>query len=190
MTERRQEPATTAFPVAGASAAGAHPASDPATAPSWATERVVFRRPDALAGALLFLAGVAAAVSLVLRWLADADDATGLEWVGRAFGELGDLVGTGLWQPLVIVLGGAALLVLGLLMFAPARTHRLLGLLALLVAAGVTAAVLVPLVAAGGDLGSFGPGFWCAIAVAVLGLLGALKALLTRPRYGTEPPAG
>ncbi|RZU33123.1 hypothetical protein [Blastococcus saxobsidens] len=189
MTERQQEPTTRAFPVAGASAAGAHPAADDATAPSWATERVVFRRPDALAGVLLVLAGITAGASLLLRWLAD-DDANGLEWVGRAFGELGDLVGTGLWQPLVIVLGGAMLLVLGLLMFAPARTHRLLGLLALLVSAGVTAAVLVPLVAAGWDLGSFRPGFWCAIAVAVLGLLGALKALVAGPRYGTEPPTG
>jgi hypothetical protein len=42
--------------------------------------------------------------------------------------------------------------------------------------------VLVPLVDAGWDLGFFGPGFWCAIAVAVLGLLGSLKALLTGPK--------
>ena len=41
---------------------------------------------------------------------------------------------------------------------------------------GVTAAVLVPLAKADWDLGFFGPGFWCAIAVAVLGLLGSLKA--------------
>ena len=186
MTEREQEPATTAIPAAGASTAGAHPTQEFATAPSWATERVVFRRPDVVAGLLLLLAGVAAGASLLLRWLAD-DAATGLDWVGRGFDELDDLVDTGLWQPLVIVFGGAVLLLLSPLMFAPARTHRLPGLLALLVSGGVTAAVVVPLVAADWDLAPFGPGFWCAIAVAVLGLLGALKALSTRPRYATAP---
>ena len=47
----------------------------------------------------------------------------------------------------------------------------------------VAAAVLVPLAIAGWDLGFFGVGFWFAIAVAVLGLLGAVKALLARRRY-------
>ena len=42
--------------------------------------------------------------------------------------------------------------------------------------------MLVPLADADWDLGFFGPGFWCAIAVAVLGLLGSLKALLTGPK--------
>ena len=45
--------------------------------------------------------------------------------------------------------------------------------------AGSSSAVLVPLAIAGWDLGFFGIGFWFAIAVAVLGLLGSLKALLT-----------
>jgi hypothetical protein len=67
-------------------------------------------------------------------------------------------------------------------MWLPMRSHRFLGGLALLVSAAVTAGVLVPLVDAGWDLGFFGPGFWCAIAVAVLGLLGSLKALLTGPK--------
>ncbi|NEK86156.1 hypothetical protein GCU60_10345 [Blastococcus saxobsidens] len=175
--------------MAGASPAGAHPASDDATAPPWATERAVFRRPDPLAGLLLVLAGLAAVASLLLRWL-DDDPATGLDWVGRGFDEFGDLVGTGLWQPLVIVLGGAVLLVLGVPMLLPARSHRVWGGIALVVGGLVCWAVLVPLIAADWDLGAFGPGFWCAIAVAVLGLLGGLKALLTRPRYGTEPARG
>ena len=79
----------------------------------------------------------------------------------------------------MIVLGGGVLFVLGILMWLPARSHRFLGVLALLVSLGVTAAVLVPLADADWDLGVFGPGFWCAIAVAVLGLLGSLKAALT-----------
>ena len=54
--------------------------------------------------------------------------------------------------------------------------------MALVVSLAIAAAVLVPLVDAKWKLGFFGPGFWCAIAVAVLGLLGSLKAVLTRPR--------
>jgi hypothetical protein len=185
LSEREQELPTTAFPVQSGPHTGASPAHD-ATTPAWSTERAVFRRPDVLAGLLLLLAGMAAGLSLLLRWLAD-DDASGLDLVRRGFQGLGELVRTGLWQPLAIVLGGAVLFVLGLLMFLPARAHRLWGLLALLVTAGVTAAVLVPLTAADWDLGFFDAGFWCAIAVAALGLLGGLKALLTRPRRGAAP---
>ncbi|MCA0146153.1 hypothetical protein [Blastococcus sp. LR1] len=175
MTEREQEPATTE--MSAASMPGG------ATAPSWSTDRTVFRRPDPWAGVLLLLAGLAAGVSLVLRWLAD-DDATGLDFVRRGLTDLGDVVDTGLWQPVVIVLGGGVLLVLGLLMFRPARNHRPLGLLAGVVSALVVWAVLVPLIAADFDLGFFGTGFWWAIAVAVLGLLGAGAALVTGPRKG------
>ncbi|MDK3256212.1 hypothetical protein [Blastococcus capsensis] len=71
----------------------------------------------------------------------------------------------------------------GQLLWLPARTHRFLGSVALLVSAVVTAAVVVPLADVDWEVGAFGPGFWCAIAVAVLGLLGSLKALLTGPRY-------
>ena len=42
---------------------------------------------------------------------------------------------------------------------------------------------LVPLADADWELDFFGPGFWCAIAVAVLGVLGSLKALLTGKKY-------
>ncbi|RBY93518.1 hypothetical protein DQ237_17815 [Blastococcus sp. TF02-8] len=159
---------------------------DPTTAgatatPTWSSRPPVFRRSDPVAGLLLVLAGLAAGVSLPLRWLAD-DDGTGLDLVRRGFRGLGDVVDTGLWQPLAIVLGGALLLLLGLLVLLPARTHRLRGAAALVVSGLVAWAVLVPLVAAGLDLGFFDTGFWCAIAVAVLGLLGALKALLTPPR--------
>jgi hypothetical protein len=68
-------------------------------------------------------------------------------------------------------------------MWLPMRSHRFLGLLGLLVSLAVTAGILVPLADAGWDLGFFGLGFWFGIAVAVLGLLGSIKALLTRPKY-------
>ena len=165
----------------GATSSGA----STATTPDYSPRPVAVRRPDVLGGLLLLAAGAAAAVSLLLRWL-DGDDATGWDLVRRGSTDLGDgfgtLVDTGFWQPLVVVLGGAVLLVLGLLLFLPAKRHRLLGLLALLVTAAVAAAVLVPLVQAGWDVDTFRTGFWCAVAVAVLGLLGGLKALLTGTR--------
>jgi hypothetical protein len=44
--------------------------------------------------------------------------------------------------------------------------------------------VLVPLAQDDWKFGGFAVGFWFAIAVAVLGLLGSLKALLTGPKLG------
>lgn len=182
MTERQDtSPGAAPVPDGAATASGA----STATTPDYSSRPVAVRRPDVLGGLLLLLAGVAAGVSLVLRWV-DGDGATGRDLVRRGFTELGDGVGTlvdsGFWQPLTVVLGGAVLLVLGLLLFLPAKRHRLLGLLALLVTAAVAAAVLVPLVRAGFDPGTFRVGFWCAVAVAVLGLLGGLEALLTGRR--------
>jgi hypothetical protein len=146
---------------------------------------VAFRRADLAAGLLLLLAGVAAGISLLLPWLADRDD-SGLELVWRGFDEIGDLGDSGFWQPLAVVLGGGVLLVLGLLLLVPARSHRFLGALALLVTAAAAAGVLVPLAQDGWRFGGFAVGFWFAVAVPVLGLLGSLKALLTGPAYGTH----
>jgi hypothetical protein len=171
-----------AVPVGGAAAPG--PAPD-RTAPEYSTRPVAFRRPDTLAGLLLVLAGVAAGLGLLLDWLKSID-VSGWGFLRRALDDLGGLFVSGLWQPLVIMLGGGVLFLLGLLLLVPARTHRFLGVLALLVSLAVTEAVLVPLAKAHWDLGFFGPGFWCGIAVAVLGLLGSLKAVLTGPRYDTR----
>jgi hypothetical protein len=189
MTERQDTfPGTGPVPPGGATAYGAGPTQE--TTPDYSPRPVAVRRPDVLGGLLLLLAGAAAGISLLLRWL-DADDASGLDLVRRGFREFGDGLGTpfetGFWQPPTVVVGGAVLLVLGLLLFLPARRHRLLGLLALLVTAAVAAAVLVPLAQAGWDVGTFRVGFWFAVAVAVLGLLGSLKALLTGRKYRRDP---
>ena len=152
-----------------------------ATAPTYDDRPVAFRGPESLGGLLLILAGIAAGISLLLDWLKD-DDVSGWGLLRAGFDDLGDAFDSGLWQPLVIVLGGGVLFLLGLLMWFPARSHRFLGVLGLLVSLAVTAGVLVPLADADWDLGFVGPGFWCAIAVAVLGLLGSLKAMLSRPR--------
>ncbi|MGY2003875.1 hypothetical protein [Blastococcus sp. SYSU DS1024] len=172
MTERYQPPT-------GASASSG---AGPATTPAYSDRPVAFRGPESLGGLLLILAGIAAAVSLPLDWLRDRD-ASGWALVRDAFDDLGQVFDDGGWQPLAIVLGGGLLLLLGIALWLPARSHRFVGAVALVVSGIVTAAVLVPLVDAGWDVGSFGPGFWCGIAVAVLGLLGSLKAVLTGPRY-------
>jgi hypothetical protein len=157
------------------------------TAPEYSTRPVVVRRSDVLAAVLLVLAGIAAALSLVLRWL-KKDDTTGLTLVKQGFADPGHLISLGLWQPVAIVLGGGVLFVLGLLVVLPARSHRFFGVLALLVSLLVVTAVLVPFADAKWQTRSFDVGFWFAAAVAVFGLLGSLKAALTGPRYGTRAP--
>jgi hypothetical protein len=166
---------------------GTADADRPAWAPEYSTRPVVIRRPDVLASLLLILAGIAAALSLVLRWLA-RDETTGLTLVRHGLSAPGHLISSGLWQPVAIVLGGGVLLVLGLLVVLPARSHRFFGVLALLVSLLVATAVLVPLADAKWQSDAFDVGFWFACAVAACGLLGSLKAALTGPRYGTQAP--
>jgi len=202
MTEREQTPppGSTAVGASGPGSgthgvsSGAHgPVGTPEnyyTTPKYSTTPIALRRPDAFAALMLVLAGIAAAVSLFLNWLSGEDE-TGLDLVRRGFDTFGDGFGevfsTGFWQPLTIVLGGGLLFLFGLLMFVPAKTHRFLGVLALIVSLCATAAVLVPLARAGWDFGEFDLGFWFAIAVPVLGLLGSLKALLSGPKVTTAP---
>ena len=159
----------------------------PRTVPEYSTRPVRVRRPDGLAGLLLVLAGIAAGVSLLLRWL-PGSELTGWDLVRRglddfAGGGVAGLLENGFWQPMAVVLGGAALFLLGLLVALPARSHRFLGLLALLIALVAAAGVLVSLAAVGWDPDTIDTGFWFAGAVPVLGLLGALKALFTGPHW-------
>jgi hypothetical protein len=157
------------------------------TAPEYSTRPVVVRRPDVLAALLLILAGITAALSLVLPWL-KKPHSTGLTLVRNGFTDPGHLISLGLWQPMAIVLGGGVLFVLGLLVFLPARSHRFLGVVALLVSLLVVTAVLMPFAEAKWQTTGFDVGFWFAAAVAAFGLLGSLKAALTGPRYGTRAP--
>jgi hypothetical protein len=157
------------------------------SAPELSTPPPRVRRPDGVASVLLLLAGMAAGISLLLRWL-PGSDLTGYDLVRRglddlAEGGVAELLGTGFWQPMAVVLGGAALFLLALLVVLPARSHRFLGGLALGIALVAGAGVLVPLAAVGWDPDTIDTGFWFAVAVPVLGLLGALKALVTSPRW-------
>jgi hypothetical protein len=163
------------------------PGYAPRPAPEYSTTPVRVRRPDSLASLLLLLAGIAAGVSLLLRWL-PVSDLTGWDLVRRGFDDAADggvaaLFDNGFWQPMAVVLGGAVLFLLGLLVVLPAHSHRFLGVLALLVSLVAGAGVLVPLAAEGWDLDTIDTGFWFAVAVPVLGLLGALKALFTGQRW-------
>src|SRR3954463_4583966 len=73
---------------------GGGTAPEHSTTPEDSTTPVAFRRPDALAGLLLLLAGVAAGISLFLDWLAGRRS-TGRD-LGRAgVGDLGGLLTAG-----------------------------------------------------------------------------------------------
>lgn len=147
-------------------------------------ELVVVRRADLIGGSGLVLAGVAANVSLALSW-SPGSGLDGLSLVERGVRELGAgvpaSVSQSTWQPLVVVLSGGVLVLLGLLLLVPARAHRLVGVLALLASLAAAAAVAVLVVGIEWRPDRFGPGLWCAVAVPVLGLLGSLKAMLTPP---------
>ncbi|UOY01130.1 hypothetical protein [Blastococcus sp. PRF04-17] len=152
------------------------------TTPPYSDRPVAFRGPDSLGGLLLILAGIAAAISLPLSWLAAAD-ISGLDLVRAGFETPQDIYDEGLWQPMTVIFGGGLLLVLGILMWLPAKTHRTLGVLGLVVSVAAGVGILVPLADDGWDLATYDLGFWFAVAVPVLGLLGSLKAMFTGPRY-------
>jgi hypothetical protein len=153
------------------------------------TGLTVLRRSDPVGAAALVLAGVAANVSLLLSW-APGEGPTGLSLVQAGVEVLRSGAGgpQGIfWQPPVVVLSGGLLVLLGLLLLVRARTHRLVGVLALLVALGAATAVVLLTVESGLADDRLGPGMWCAVAVPVLGVLGALKAMLTVPVVTLAP---
>jgi hypothetical protein len=155
-----------------------------ATQPEYRDAPVAVRRADTLAGLLLLLAGMAAGVSLLVVWVHGGG--IGLDLVRDGLDDLGSpqrLADDGTWAPLAIVSGGIVLFLIGLLMYVPAKTHRLLGALALLVTLVVAAGVLVPLADADWDVQRWAVGGWLTVAVGGLGFLGAVKALSTHPTW-------
>ena len=169
-------------PVGATAYSGTAPGQPDSTTPPYSDRPVAHRGPDSLGGLLLILAGIAAAISLPLSWLADRD-VSGLDLVKAGFEVPQDIYDEGLWQPMAVIFGGGVLLILGILMWLPARTHRTLGVLALVVSVATAVGILVPLADDGWDLGTYDLGFWFAMAVPVLGLLGSLKAMVTGPRF-------
>ena len=158
--------------------------NEPAPAEAAPPGLAVVKRSDPIAACVLVLAGVAANVSLLLSW-APAAGPTGLTLVRRGVEAAGsglDAVAGVVWQPAVVVLCGGLLVLLGFLLLVPARAHRLIGLLALVVSMTAAAALILLIADTGLVDDRFGTGMWCAVAVPVLGLLGSLKAMLTAPR--------
>ena len=193
MTERLQqsqgtgEPTILGFPVEREEDA-APEASHAIPSPAALT---VLRRADPVAAGPLVLAGVAANVSLFLPWW-PGEGPPGLSLVRQGAEALDAGVDAAvrsvIWQPLVVVTGGGLLVLLGFLLLLPARSHRLLGVLALVVSLAAATAVVLLLVDGGLLTGGLGAGMWCAVAVPVLGVLGALKAMLTAPFVTLEHP--
>lgn len=146
---------------------------------AYAAEPVAVRRPDSFAGLLMVLAGVGIGISLLLDWI---QGAAGYDIFKLGLDNAGSFFDRGIWQPLVIVFGGAVLLLVGLIAFIPGKSRRALGLIALLVAIAIGAAVLTVLIDADFDFSLFEPGFFVVLAAAVLGLLGAFKAAVTPPK--------
>ncbi len=148
----------------------------------------VLRTPDASAGSLLLVAGAAGGMSLFLPWTQHGQE-LGLSLVQRGVGMAGatDLVRSGLVLPVAVAVGGGVLFVLGLLAFRPARSHRFVGVVALLVALVVAAGIVVRVADLGWDALRTDPGTLCAVVLAGVGLLGALKAMLTPPEFTTDP---
>jgi hypothetical protein len=151
---------------------------------------VVLGRPDAAAGSLLFVGGTAGAMSLFLPWV-QHDEALGLtlvqQGVDLAASGVGALADRGLLLPIGVSAGGAVLLVLGLLAFRPAHTHRVTGVVALLVSLAVATGVVVRVADEEWDAVLADPGAVCAVLAAAFGLLGALKAMLTASEVTTGP---
>jgi hypothetical protein len=176
----------------------AEPAEEPGEASATAADAepldegriLVLRRPDGVAGALLLVAGAAGCLSLFLPWARQGEQ-LGVTLVRLTF-ELGwrerdQVLRTGLLLPLGVAAGGVVLLLLGMLAFRPAATHRVTGVLALAVALAVGGGVVVRMAGAGSIAVLSDPGVLCAVVVAGVGLLGALKAMLTVPAVTAEP---
>lgn len=163
---------------------GDPPADEPAPARARPSDAglLIVRRADRFGAGALVLAGVAANVSLSLSW-APGEGPTGLSLVQRGVEQLGAgmLALSWLWQPFAVVLSGGLLVLLGFLLLVPARSHRFVGVLALLVSLAAAAALVLLMADGGWGADQFGPGMWCAVAVPILGAIGALKAMLTAP---------
>jgi hypothetical protein len=129
-------------------------------------------------------------MSLFLPWVR-YDEELGLSLVRRGLRLSGieELLQSGLLLPMGVALGGGVLFLLGLLAFRPARSHRPTGVVALFVSLAVAAGIAVRVSLGGWEVVTADPGMLCAALVAGLGLLGALKAMLTAPGIAPEPVA-
>ena len=148
----------------------------------------VLRKPDPGAGSLLMVAGAAGGMSLFLPWVLHGQE-LGLTLVRRGLesADVGDLLGSGLALPLAVAVGGGVLFLLGLVAFRPARSHRAVGVIAMIVSLAVATGIVVRVADLGWDALRTDPGILCAVVLSGSGVLGALKAMLTAPEFTTDP---
>jgi hypothetical protein len=175
-----EEPNLLGFPVDAPEddEAAAEEPAEPLAVGAEAEALYVLRTPDPTAGVL----------TLFLPW-AEHGQQLGLAVVrsGLEAADLDALVRSGLLLPVVVVVGGGVLFLLGLLAFRPARGHRVIGVAALLTTLAVAAGIVVRVADAGWDPLRTDPGVLCAVVLTVAGVLGALKAMLTPPQVTTDP---
>ena len=148
------------------------------TAPPYSTRRSRSAGPDVSRAACCSSWPVSRAVSLLLRWV-HGDDTTGWTWssrLRRPSATWSAPASGSRWRSCWAV---ACCSSLGLLLLVPARSHRFLGVLALLVSLVVVAGVLVPLADATGSSAPSTSASGSPSRSPSLGLLGSLKALLT-----------
>jgi hypothetical protein len=183
------EPSILGFPAEVADDTGPEAEAPPAVE---ATDPDVgwyaLRTSDASAGSLLLVAGAAGGMSLFLPWVQHEQE-LGLTLVRRALDSAGvdELVRSGLLLPVGAAVAGGVLFLLGLLAFRPARSHRVVGVAALLASLGVAAGIVVRVADLGWDELRTDPGILCAVVLAGTGVLGALKAMLTPPEITIDP---
>jgi hypothetical protein len=183
------EPSILGFPAEVADDTGPEAEAPPAVEATDADVGwYVLRTPDASAGSLLLVAGAAGVMSLFLPWVQHEQE-LGLTLVRRALDSAGvdELVRSGLLLPVGAAVAGGVLFLLGLLAFRPARSHRVVGVAALLASLGVAAGIVVRVADLGWDELRTDPGILCAVVLAGTGVLGALKAMLTPPEITTDP---
>lgn len=150
-------------------------------------------RADPVAGIILLVAGVAGVAQLFLSWTSRVlgvglpGEITGWQWF-KAAKELGpaDLgASIAAYSGLLVAVGGGALVLLALAMFAPIN-HRPLGAAGLLLSVAATGAALCWVLHNRSSLGGFGAmtesaelGWFLFLSSGLIGVIGSLKALAT-----------
>ena len=140
---------------------------------------------------LLQVACFVGVLALVLPWQTDPEH-SGATLAGSVLdtlfrGEERFLLGRDPWSAFAVGAASLALFVLGLLLVLRPRWQRVVGGLALLAGLATSAALIAPLHRASWETTGIGLGFWLALAVPALGLLGGLAALLAGSHSPGEP---
>jgi len=129
----------------------------------------------------MVLAGLGVGASLLVEWFSGIN---GLDLFTDSWQLLGESPSDAVWQALVIVLGAAIILVIGLSAFVRAKSRQAVGLIALFITGAMSASVVTLFLRLTEvDFELIRPGFYVVIAATVLGLIGAVRCAVTPPRH-------